>query len=170
MVCWPLCCRGGSTSDSRPFSYRIQPHGHMYFVKELLCSHTLSFIVQLELKWLRELMLPGDPFKYANNEPPGIRLPEVWSRMSWQGSKHIKRWEWKAWMRQILLWLHSFKDTETESVNGCINQLLINPIFQRKHPSKLALHEPESGLQVEFLYIFCFKFLLWLPSIRYCNL
>lgn len=39
-----------------------------------------------------------------------------------------------------------FKDTETESVDECINQLLINPIFQLKHTRKLALHDPESEL------------------------
>lgn len=39
-----------STLDSRPFSYKTHPHhGHMYFVKEFLSGHTLSFVVRLDM-------------------------------------------------------------------------------------------------------------------------
>lgn len=33
---------------SKPTSYKSHFHGHMYFVKESLCSHTFSFIVHRE--------------------------------------------------------------------------------------------------------------------------
>lgn len=48
---WPadLYAQSETTLDSKPFSYRTHPHGHVYFIKEFLCSHTLSFIVHLEL-------------------------------------------------------------------------------------------------------------------------
>lgn len=45
-----LCAVSVKTSvDTSSFSYRTHFHSDMYFVKELLCSHTLSFIVHLEL-------------------------------------------------------------------------------------------------------------------------
>lgn len=62
---------------TRPFSCRIHPHGHVYVVKEFLCSHSLSSTVHLEL----ECLLPGNlspdctVFEIHWQEPPGIRLP-----------------------------------------------------------------------------------------------
>jgi hypothetical protein len=57
----------------RPFSYRVYPHGQVY----LLCSHSLSFIVNMELDLLIGLFVAWKPFpelhcvKYADTEPPG---------------------------------------------------------------------------------------------------
>lgn len=57
---WPADFRYRSETilDSIDYRYRSHPYGHMYFVTEFLCSHTLSFIVHLELDWL----LPGNLF------------------------------------------------------------------------------------------------------------
>lgn len=43
---------------SRSLSYRTHLHSHMYFAKEFLSNHSLSFIVYLELEWF----LPGNFF------------------------------------------------------------------------------------------------------------
>lgn len=42
--CWPLCYRAETTIDSRSFSCRAHPHCLMHFLKESLCSHTLSLL------------------------------------------------------------------------------------------------------------------------------
>ena len=47
MACWPLCYQAKTTLDSRSFSPRTYHHGHMYFAKDFLCSHTLSFIIYM---------------------------------------------------------------------------------------------------------------------------
>ena len=75
-----------NTLDSKSLSYRICLQGHQYFAKDLLHSHTLSFIAYPELEWLLpgnlewEWLLPGNlspnstVFKYAGNKLPGIRF------------------------------------------------------------------------------------------------
>lgn len=59
MTCWSLCYWQEIMLDS--CSSRTLHHGHMYFVQESLCSHTLSFTVHLELDWL-DCLLPGNLF------------------------------------------------------------------------------------------------------------
>lgn len=48
----PLWYQSETTIDSKPFSYKIHPHSQMYYIKESLCSHALSFTMHLELDWL----------------------------------------------------------------------------------------------------------------------
>lgn len=65
------------------FSYGTNLLGHGNFVMEFLCSQTLRVIVSLDLDWcyLETFSQIELCFKYANNEMPGIRPPEVWSRL-----------------------------------------------------------------------------------------
>ena len=72
-----LCYQSETALESGIFSYKSYPHGHRYFVKELLCIHTLNFIVHMELKllgrWLPEAFSQlVKCFKYADNGPPAI--------------------------------------------------------------------------------------------------
>lgn len=39
MACWLLCCWSETTLESRLFSYRPHPHGHLHFVRVLTHSH-----------------------------------------------------------------------------------------------------------------------------------
>jgi hypothetical protein len=80
------------TFDPRPFSYIA--HGHIHLVEKSLSSHSLSFIEHLELEYLSpENFFPNLMcFKYANKELPGIRLPDVWSKLTksiWTKHSHL---------------------------------------------------------------------------------
>lgn len=67
----------------RPCSSRTHLRSYVYFAKEFLCSHTLSFFELLELEWWlpRNFFINCTVFKHADNKPPSIRLPRfdaVW--------------------------------------------------------------------------------------------
>lgn len=64
MLCWPLCYQSESILDSKPFSCTSHPHGPMYFVKDFLCSHALSFMEHLKLELLDCLVLKTFPKLY----------------------------------------------------------------------------------------------------------
>lgn len=76
MTCWSLCYWSKTKLDSRLFSYRNHLYGHMYFVREFLCSHfklcCAPGLLGLIVAWNSFLKLYC--FKYADNESPGIRL------------------------------------------------------------------------------------------------
>lgn len=83
--------------DSTSFSYKTHLHGHMDFVKEFLSSHTLNFIVHLELEWLlpKNFSPNCTVFKYDDNELLDIRLPKYdpdwWSQFELSFYPHIFR-------------------------------------------------------------------------------
>lgn len=57
-ACWPLCYQSETPQDSLRIE-PILPHGHMYSVKEFLCSYPLNIVVHLVLDWLDWLLPEG---------------------------------------------------------------------------------------------------------------
>lgn len=60
------------TLDPKTLAYRSHPRGHVYFVKEFVCSHNLSFMVHWADCHLEIFHQIVQCFKCADNGPPGF--------------------------------------------------------------------------------------------------